>query len=71
MRVIADSIKCKLMEKKTLELRLQNHPEARTVLAPCFHSCMMESTLILTSNICKGVGGYCHVKQSQSNCSHW
>ena len=30
------------MEKKTLELRLQNHPEARTVLAPCCHSCMMD-----------------------------
>jgi len=40
--VIADCIKCKLMEKKTLELRLENHPEARTVLAPCFHSCMMD-----------------------------
>ena len=33
-RVIADCIMCRLMEKKTLELRLENHPEARTVLAP-------------------------------------
>ena len=41
-KIIASCIKCRLMEKKTLELRLQNHPEARTVLAPCFHSCMMD-----------------------------
>ena len=41
-KIIADCIKCRLMEKKTLELRLQNHLEARTVLAPCFHSCMMD-----------------------------
>ena len=41
-KVIANCIKCRLMEKKTLELRLQNHPEARTVLAPCFHSCVMD-----------------------------
>ena len=41
-KVIVNCIKCRLMEKKTLELRLQNHPEARTVLAPCFHSCMMD-----------------------------
>ena len=41
-RVIAGCVKCRLMEKKTLEQRLQNHLEARTVLAPCFHSCMMD-----------------------------
>ena len=41
-KIIASCIKCRLMEKKTLELRLQNHPEARTVLAPCCHSCMMD-----------------------------
>ena len=41
-KIIADCIKCRLMEKKTLELRFQNYPEARTVLAPCFHSCMMD-----------------------------
>jgi len=41
-RVIADCVKCRLIEKKTLELKLANHPEARTVLAPCFHSCMMD-----------------------------
>ena len=41
-RVIADCVKCRLIEKKTLELRLASHPEARTVLAPCFHSCMMD-----------------------------
>jgi len=41
-KVIQDCMKCRLLEKKTLELRLANHPEARTVLAPCFHSCMMD-----------------------------
>ena len=41
-KIIQDCIKCRLLEKKTLELRLANHPEARTVLAPCFHSCMMD-----------------------------
>ena len=41
-KIIAGCIKVRLMEKKTLELRLQNHLEARTVLAPCFHSCMMD-----------------------------
>ena len=41
-RVIADCVKCRLIEKKTLELRLSNHPKARTLLAPCFHSCMMD-----------------------------
>ena len=41
-RVIADCMKCRLIEKETLELKLANHPEARTVLAPCFHSCMMD-----------------------------
>jgi len=41
-RVIADCMKCRLMGKKTLELKLANHPEARTVLAPRFHSWMMD-----------------------------
>ena len=41
-KIISDCLKCRLVEKKTLELRLANHPEARTVLAPCFHSCMMD-----------------------------
>lgn len=41
-RGIADCVKCRLMEKKTLKLRLANHPKARTVLTPCFHSCMMD-----------------------------
>jgi len=41
-RVISDCIKCKLISKKTLELKMANHPESRTVLAPCFHSCMMD-----------------------------
>jgi len=41
-KIIQDCTKCRLMEKKTLELRLSAHPEARTILAPCFHSCMMD-----------------------------
>ena len=41
-KIIQDCVKCRLMERKTLELRLSDHPEARTVLAPCFHSCMMD-----------------------------
>ena len=41
-RVIADCVKCRLFGKKTLELKLANHPEARSFLAPCFHSCMMD-----------------------------
>ena len=41
-RVIADCVKCRLMGKKTLKLKLANHPEARTVLAPCFHSRMID-----------------------------
>ena len=41
-KIIQDCMKCRLIEKKTLELKLANHPEARTVLAPCFHSCMMD-----------------------------
>ena len=36
-KVISDCIKCILLEKKTLELRMANYPEARTILAPCFH----------------------------------
>ena len=33
---------CRLLEKKTLGLKIADHPEARTVFAPCFHSCMMD-----------------------------
>ena len=31
-KIISDCFKCRLLEKKTLELRLANHPEARS---PC------------------------------------
>ena len=33
-RNISDCVKCKLMSKKTLELKMANQPETRTVLAP-------------------------------------
>ena len=41
-KIISDCLKCHLIKKKTLELRLAYQPEARTVLAPCFHSCIMD-----------------------------
>ena len=41
-KVIADCIKCRILAKKTVELKMANHPEARTTLAPCFHFCMMD-----------------------------
>ena len=41
-KVISDCIKCRLLENKTLGLKIADHPEARTVFAPCFHSCMTD-----------------------------
>jgi len=41
-KIISDCMKCKLLSKKTLELKMAIHPEPRSVLAPCFHSCMMD-----------------------------
>ena len=41
-RNISDCVKCKLMSKNTLDLKMSNHPEARTVLDPCLYSCMMD-----------------------------
>ena len=33
--------KCKIINKKTVELRMSTHPEARTLLAPPFYSIMI------------------------------
>jgi hypothetical protein len=41
-KIIADCIRCRIIAKKTVELKMANHPRARTTLAPCFHSCMMD-----------------------------
>ena len=41
-KIIADCIRCRILAKKTVELKMANHHEARTTLAPCFHSCMMD-----------------------------
>ena len=37
-----DCLKCRLREKRTAELRMSSHPLSRTVLAPPFHSAMMD-----------------------------
>ena len=37
-----DCVKCRLLVKKTLELEMGNHPAARTVMAPPFHSIMID-----------------------------
>ena len=41
-RVSSDCLKCRLREKKMVELRMSSHPEPRTVLAPPFHSAMLD-----------------------------
>ena len=41
-KVILDITRCIIIAKKTVELKMANHPEARTTLAPRFHSCMMD-----------------------------
>ena len=41
-KVCSDCIKCRLIEKRSLELKMSQHPEARTILAPPFTHCMMD-----------------------------
>ena len=41
-KVSSSCLKCKLREKKMVELRMSFHPEPRTVLAPPFHSSMLD-----------------------------
>ena len=41
-KVNKDCLKCKLREKRTIELRMCSHPLPRTVLAPLYHSAMMD-----------------------------
>ena len=37
-----DCLKCRLREKKSVELRMSSHPLPRTVLAPPYHYAMMD-----------------------------
>ena len=41
-KINKDCLKCRLREKRTAELRMSSHPLPRTVLAPPFHSAMMD-----------------------------
>ena len=41
-KVNKDCLKCRLREKKSVELRMSSHPLPRTVLAPPYHSAMMD-----------------------------
>ena len=41
-KINKDFLKCRLREKKTVELRMSSHPLPRTVLAPPFHSAKMD-----------------------------
>ena len=41
-KIISRCVKCRLREKKRVELKLSNHPGARTVLAPPFYTVMMD-----------------------------
>ena len=41
-KINQDCLKCRLREKRTAEMRMSSHPIPRTVLAPPFHSAMMD-----------------------------
>lgn len=41
-KVRSDCISCRILSMKTVELKIANHPEARTKLAQCFYACMMD-----------------------------
>ena len=47
-RVRRDCTSCRLIAKKTLELRLMNHPAARTHIAPPFYHCQMDTVFGFT-----------------------
>ena len=44
--------RCRLLIRKTLELSMGNHPDARLTVTPCFYNCMMD--------ICYGFPGKPH-----------
>ena len=56
-KLISDCIRCRLIAKRAVELKMVKHPAARTILAPCFYSCMMD--------ICNGFKGQAY-KRSQT-----
>ena len=41
-RIRADCTKCRLIKKKTVELEMSGHPQARTILAPPYYSVMLD-----------------------------
>ena len=43
-KITQDCVKCKLRMKKVREIKMSTHSEARTVLAPPFHSPMADIT---------------------------
>ena len=52
-KVISDCIRCRLIAKRAVELKMVNHPAARTILAPCFYSCMMDICYGFKGQACK------------------
>lgn len=47
--VILGCVRCRIIAKKTVELKMANQPKARTTVAPCCYACMMD--------ICYGLKG--------------
>ena len=41
-KIRADCSMCRIISKKTSELRMAEHPESRTILAPPFYHAMMD-----------------------------
>ena len=41
-RIKNDCVKCRMLKKKTMELEMSQHPQARTIIAPPFYSVMMD-----------------------------
>ena len=41
-RIKKDCLKCKLLDRKTVELQMSHHPQARTTIAPPFYTMMID-----------------------------
>ena len=41
-RIKKDCLKCKLLERKTVELQMSHHPQARTTIAPPFYTMIID-----------------------------
>lgn len=52
-RVRKDCIKCKIIFKKTLELKMGNHGPERTLIAPPFYNCQMDIAYGFTASAWK------------------